>query len=167
MTSLGFHPMPTIDNASSQPLWFQKSFFLPASSRGFHLITKEIVRKFPEIQRIEVGLLHLFLQHTSASLSINENADSDVRSDMETVLNRLVPESQPSDGQPLLHTLEGPDDMPAHVKSSLLGCSLTIPVTSGRLSLGTWQGIYLCEHRNHATPRSIMLTLHGERRLTI
>ena len=157
--------MPTTNNATLPPLWFQKSFYLPASSRGFHLITKEIVREFPEIQRIEVGLLHLFLQHTSASLSINENADPDVRSDMETVFNHLVPESQPPQSQPLLHTLEGPDDMPAHVKSSLLGCSLTIPVTSGRLSLGTWQGIYLCEHRNHATPRSIMLTLHGEQRL--
>jgi secondary thiamine-phosphate synthase enzyme len=124
------------------------------------LITEEIISEFSEIQNVEVGLLHLFLQHTSASLSINENADPDVRTDMETVFNRLVPENQP-----LVHTMEGPDDMPAHVKNSLIGCSLTIPVTSGRLSLGTWQGIYLCEHRNHATPRRLVLTLHGERRL--
>jgi secondary thiamine-phosphate synthase enzyme len=124
------------------------------------LITEEIISEFSEFQNVEVGLLHLFLQHTSASLSINENADPDVRTDMETVFNRLVPENQP-----LVHTMEGPDDMPAHVKNSLIGCSLTIPVTSGRLSLGTWQGIYLCEHRNHATPRRLVLTLHGERRL--
>lgn len=153
--------MPVSQKTSSQPLWFQKSISLSPRSRGFHLITEEIIRGIREIQLVEVGLLHLFLQHTSAALSINENADPDVRVDMETVFNRIVPENQL-----LVHTLEGPDDMPAHVKSSLLGCSLTIPVTSGRLALGTWQGIYLCEHRNYATPRTIMLTLHGERRLT-
>lgn len=158
---LGFHAMPDSQKTFSQPLWFQKSISLSRRPRGFHLITEEIIREIQEIQRVEVGLLHLFLQHTSAALSINENADPDVRVDMETVFNRIVPENQP-----LVHTLEGPDDMPAHVKSSLLGCSLTIPVSAGRLALGTWQGIYLCEHRNYATPRTIVLTLHGEQRLT-
>ncbi len=152
--------MPTSADTPSRSLWSQKSICLRPRRRGFHLITEEIISEFSEFQNVEVGLLHLFLQHTSASLSINENADPDVRTDMETVFNRLVPENQP-----LVHTMEGPDDMPAHVKNSLIGCSLTIPVTSGRLSLGTWQGIYLCEHRNHATPRRLVLTLHGERRL--
>jgi secondary thiamine-phosphate synthase enzyme len=160
-TMRGSRSMPDSQKTSSQPLWFQKTISLSRRPRGFHLITKEIIRDIREIELIEVGLLHLFLQHTSAALSINENADPDVRVDMETVFNRIVPENQP-----LVHTLEGPDDMPAHVKSSLLGCSLTIPVTAGRLALGTWQGIYLCEHRNYATPRMIVLTLHGERRLT-
>lgn len=151
---------PFSSNSSAANVWIQKSLCLPQRPRGCHLVTREIVSRFSEIQTIEVGLLHLFLQHTSASLSINENADPDVREDMETVLNRIVPENQT-----LIHTIEGPDDMPAHVKSSLLGCSLVIPVTAGRLALGTWQGIYLCEHRNHATPRMIVLTLNGQQRL--
>jgi secondary thiamine-phosphate synthase enzyme len=121
------------------------------------LVTREILWALPEVEKIEVGLLHVFLQHTSASLTINENADPDVRIDMETSFNRLVPENQP-----FVHTIEGPDDMPAHVKSSLLGSSLVLPISRGSLALGTWQGIYLCEHRNAATPRTAVLTLQGK-----
>ena len=137
--------------------WFQHVVSLPPAPRGFHLITSKVTQAVPEMQRIRVGLLHLFIQHTSASLTINENADPDVRVDLETAVNSIVPESFP-----YTHTLEGPDDMPAHVKSSLIGSSLTIPVRDGRLALGTWQGIYLCEHRNHAGPRTIVITLQGE-----
>lgn len=136
--------------------WYQRRFTLRERRRGFHLITDEILFSIPEIESFSVGLLHLFLLHTSASLTINENADPDVRVDMETIFNRIVPEHQP-----LTHTLEGPDDMPAHVKSSILGCSLTLPIESGRLVLGTWQGIYLCEHRNHGGPRLLVATLQG------
>jgi len=136
--------------------WLQKPLTLTARRRGFHLVTEEILSAIPELEGFSVGLLHLFLLHTSASLSINENADPDVRKDMETVLNRIVTENQP-----LTHTLEGPDDMPAHVKSSVLGCSLSVPIGGGRLLLGTWQGIYLGEHRNHAGPRSLVATIHG------
>ncbi|MCO6455067.1 MAG: YjbQ family protein [Pirellulaceae bacterium] len=137
--------------------WIQRSIELPAHSRGFHLITPLVLRAIPEVQGLRTGLLHLFLQHTSASLTINENADPDVRLDMETALDAVVPEDQP-----FRHTLEGPDDMPAHVKASLLGPSLTIPVEQGQLALGVWQGIYLCEHRNHGGRRRLMLTLLGE-----
>lgn len=136
--------------------WYQSRITLSARARGFHLVTDEILRSIPKIDQISVGLLHLFLLHTSASLTVNENADPDVRVDMETVMNRIVPEDQP-----LIHTIEGPDDMPAHVKSSMLGCSLTLPIARGRLVLGTWQGIYLCEHRNQGGPRSLVVTLHG------
>ncbi len=136
--------------------WHQHRFTLSARRRGFHLVTKEILSSISEIENFSVGLLHLFLLHTSASLTINENADPDVRVDMETVFNRVVPENQP-----LIHTIEGPDDMPAHVKSSMLGCSLILPIEKGRLVLGTWQGIYLCEHRNHGGPRSLIATLQG------
>ena len=139
--------------------WFQKRFLLSEKTRGFHLITEEILRFVPEISDFSVGLFHLFLLHTSASLSINENADPDVRIDMETIFNRIVPENQK-----LTHTIEGPDDMPAHVKSSLLGCDLKIPVANGRLLLGTWQGIYLCEHRNQGGARSVVVTLQGTKR---
>tara|TARA_B100000809_G_scaffold259382_1_gene304271 strand:+ start:2289 stop:2630 length:342 start_codon:yes stop_codon:yes gene_type:complete len=111
----------------------------------------------PEISQLTRGLLHVFIQHTSASLSINENADTDVPRDLEMAINTIAPEDLP-----YLHTMEGPDDMPAHVKSSLLGSSLTLPIRDGRLALGTWQGIYLCEHRNQATGRSLVLTLQGE-----
>jgi secondary thiamine-phosphate synthase enzyme len=135
---------------------FQRRFRLKAKRRGFHLITQEILQSLPEIEHFSGGLLHLFLLHTSAGLTINENADPDVRVDMETVFNRMVPENQP-----LTHTIEGPDDMPAHVKSSLLGCSLTIPISEGRLALGTWQGIYLCEHRNQGGERSFVATVFG------
>ncbi len=130
---------------------------LPQMKRGFHLITRHVVEALPELATIEIGLLHLFLQHTSASLTINENADSDVPKDLETSFNSLAPEDFPH-----RHTVEGPDDMPAHVKAALLGSSVSVPVERGKLSLGTWQGIYLCEHRNHASRRSLVLTLHGE-----
>jgi secondary thiamine-phosphate synthase enzyme len=137
--------------------WFQKTIRIGPYRRGFHLITREVISAIPELQNVRIGILQVFLQHTSASLTINENADPDVRTDMETALNRLVPEDQP-----FVHTVEGPDDMPAHIKSSLLGASLMIPVSAGALALGTWQGIYLCEHRNDATPRTLVLTLQGD-----
>jgi secondary thiamine-phosphate synthase enzyme len=136
--------------------WHQCRFTLAARRRGFHLVTQEILSSIPEVESYSVGLLHLFLLHTSASLTVNENADPDVRVDMEAVFNRVVPENQP-----LIHTLEGPDDMPAHIKSSMLGCSLILPIEQGRLALGTWQGIYLCEHRNEGGRRSLIATLHG------
>ncbi len=132
----------------------QRELKLPAKSRGFHLVTSEVVQAIPELQSCRAGILQLFLQHTSASLSINENADPDVRRDLDMALDRVAPESFP-----YRHSAEGPDDMPAHVKSSLLGVSLAIPVRDGRLALGTWQGIYLGEHRSEATPRVILLTL--------
>jgi secondary thiamine-phosphate synthase enzyme len=137
--------------------WSQKTIRIGPYRRGFHLITREVISAMPELQDVRIGILQVFLQHTSASLTINENADPDVRTDMETAFNRLVPENQP-----FVHTIEGPDDMPAHIKSSLLGASLMIPVSAGTLALGTWQGIYLCEHRNDATPRTLVLTLQGD-----
>ncbi len=140
-------------------MWIQKEFQLSAKPRGFHLITAEVSEQLPELGELRVGVFHLFLLHTSASLSINENADPDVRIDMETFFNRIAPEQ----GLPLRHTLEGPDDMPAHVKSSLLGASVSLPIRSGQLALGTWQGIYLCEHRNHGGRRRVIATLHGEK----
>ncbi len=139
--------------------WYQRHVQLPPYSRGFHLITDRVVAACDEMTRIEVGLLHIFIQHTSASLTINENADPDVPVDLETSFNAIVPESFD-----YIHTMEGPDDMPAHVKTAMLGCELTIPIRSGRLLLGTWQGIYLCEHRNRAGGRRLVLTLHGEPR---
>jgi secondary thiamine-phosphate synthase enzyme len=137
----------------------QKQITLTARPRGFHLITSEITESLPQIATIRVGLLNVFIRHTSASLTINENADNDVRRDLESSLNSLAPEDFP-----YVHTLEGPDDMPAHVKASLMGSSVTIPVADGRLLLGTWQGVYLCEHRNQATGRSLVLTLWGDQR---
>ena len=125
--------------------------------RGFHLITSHVIKATSELASINIGLMHLFIQHTSASLSINENADPDVPRDLETSFNAMVPEDFP-----YTHTCEGPDDMPAHVKSSLLGNSLTIPISRGKLCLGTWQGIFLCEHRDHAGPRSIVITIQGD-----
>ena len=139
--------------------WLQRTLRLPAASRGFHLVTRAIVAALPELAEIEVGLLHVFIQHTSASLTINENADPDVPRDLERVIDTLAPEDFPYD-----HTAEGSDDMPAHVKASLLGSSVTIPVAAGRLCLGTWQGIYLCEHRDRASPRTLVLTLQGAER---
>ncbi|MEX0964938.1 MAG: secondary thiamine-phosphate synthase enzyme YjbQ [Pseudohongiellaceae bacterium] len=139
-------------------MWLQKSIILRARSRGFHLISDEVLDALPELSGIDVGLLHLFLQHTSASLSINENADSSVRRDMESHFNQLVPQDAPY----FEHTYEGPDDMPAHIKSGLLGCELTLPVCKGRLKLGLWQGIYLGEHRHSAGSRSLIATLNGE-----
>ena len=138
-------------------MWSQHFVTLPAKRRGFHLITREVVAAVDDdLAAVQSGLLNLFLQHTSAGLTINENADPDVRVDLEASLNHIAPE-----GLPYVHTMEGPDDMPAHVKSSLLGCSLNIPITAGQLALGTWQGIYLCEHRDQATPRRLILTLQG------
>ncbi len=137
--------------------WSQHRIELAPRSRGFHLITREVIEALPELGRIRVGVLHLFVQHTSASLSINENADPDVPVDLERSLSAIAPEDFPYD-----HTCEGPDDMPAHVKSSLLGASLSIPINNGRPCLGTWQGIYLCEHRNHGGRRRLVATLCGE-----
>jgi len=139
-------------------VWHQRHIVLEPSSRRFTLITHEILGAMPEIAEIKVGLLHLFLQHTSASLTINENADADVLVDLEASLDRIAPESFP-----YTHTIEGSDDMPAHVKASLFGVSLTVPVGEGRLPLGTWQGIYLCEHRRARHRRSLVLTLTGEK----
>lgn len=139
-------------------MWLQKTLTLSAKSRGFHLVTDEVMRQLPELKRIDIGLLHLFIQHTSASLSINENADPTVRQDLESHFNRMVPEAAPY----YRHDYEGDDDMPAHIKNCLLGSSLTLPVTAGRLNLGVWQGIYLCEHRNSGGGRRLLATLQGE-----
>jgi secondary thiamine-phosphate synthase enzyme len=137
--------------------WIQKAISLSERPRGVHLVTREVLAALPELAQIRTGLLHVFIQHTSASLTINENADADVRHDMESSLNALAP-----DDFPYVHTLEGPDDMPAHVKASLMGSSVTIPIANGQLLLGTWQGIYLCEHRNRGGSRKLVLTLWGE-----
>ena len=139
-------------------MWVQKEIRLKARPRGFHIVTDEIVRQLPELANYSIGMLHVFIKHTSASLTINENADPTVRMDFESFLNRVVPENEPY----YAHTLEGSDDMPAHIKSSMLGSSVTIPVTKGQLNLGMWQGIYLCEHRNHASGREIVITLQGD-----
>lgn len=138
-------------------MWQQKIIRLKPQARGFHLISDEVLKALPEIASIKIGLAHFFLQHTSASLSINENADSSVRRDMEAHFNQLAPENAPY----YEHTYEGPDDMPAHIKSGLLGAELTVPIGEGRLLLGSWQGIYLGEHRNHAGSRSLVVTLSG------
>lgn len=137
--------------------WVRQRCRLPAFPRGCHIITRHVVEAIPELNQTQIGWLHVFILHTSASLSINENADPDVPRDLESALNAIAPEEFP-----YRHTCEGPDDMPAHVKSSLLGSSLLIPVERGRLLLGTWQGIYLCEHRDHGGSRSLILTLQGE-----
>ncbi|WP_315861437.1 secondary thiamine-phosphate synthase enzyme YjbQ [Stieleria tagensis] len=138
-------------------MWVQRTLTLPASRRGFHLMTSRIVDAMPEIGSIQTGMMQVFIQHTSASLTINENADPDVRTDFETAMNHVVPESLP-----YVHTLEGPDDMPAHVKASMMGASVQIPIGGGRLKLGTWQGIYLCEHRDRGGARRVVVTLMGE-----
>lgn len=138
--------------------WIQKSIKLTAKKRGFHIITHEIERQIPELRDLRIGVVHIFIQHTSASLSINENASSDVRLDMESHFNEMVPENAPY----YRHTFEGPDDMPAHIKASLLGSSVTVPVSNGQLNLGTWQGIYLCEHRDHGGSRRLVVTAWGE-----
>ncbi|GEM76718.1 secondary thiamine-phosphate synthase enzyme YjbQ [Vibrio sagamiensis] len=139
-------------------MWTQKSITLKARKRGFHLITDEIEQQLPQIQSVSVGLLHLFIQHTSASLTLNENADPTVRADLEAHFERFVPERAPY----YQHTYEGDDDMPAHIKASILGNNLTLPIQNGRLALGTWQGIYLGEHRIHGGDRRIIATIHGE-----
>jgi secondary thiamine-phosphate synthase enzyme len=138
-------------------VWTQREITLQPRPRGVHLVTREIVDALPELRDLGVGIAHLFIRHTSASLTLNENASPDVRRDFETWLNAAVPEEFP-----WTHTLEGPDDMPAHVKASLMGPSLSLPVTGGRLALGTWQGIYLCEHRDHGGARALVATLWGE-----
>ena len=137
-------------------MWKQVEFDLQSRRRGFHLITGEILRNLPPLP--EVGLLHLFIKHTSAGLSINENAVPDVRMDMESIFNHLVKEREPY----YQHTLEGNDDMPAHAKSSIIGTSVTIPITNGKLNLGTWQGIYLCEFRDYGGNRRMVATISGE-----
>lgn len=138
-------------------MWFQKEIALKPRSRGFHLITEEILSQLRELQQVNVGLLNILIKHTSASLTINENADPDVRQDFESFFSHTVKENEPY----YVHTLEGPDDMPAHLKASILGASLNIPISNGRLNLGTWQGIYLCEHRNHGGSRRLVLTIMG------
>lgn len=138
-------------------LFFQKEIQLPNHSRGFHLITSTIVNAIPELREINQGMLQVFIKHTSAGLTINENADPTVRVDFESHFNKMVPENAPY----YQHTLEGSDDMPAHIKASLLGNSVSIPITNGKLNLGTWQGIYLCEHRNHGGARKIVISAYG------
>ncbi|WP_113632784.1 secondary thiamine-phosphate synthase enzyme YjbQ [Pectobacterium peruviense] len=139
-------------------MWTQYEIRLKPKARGFHLVTDEILAQVVALRQIKVGLMHVFIKHTSAALTINENADPTVLQDFESFFNRLVPEDEPY----YRHTYEGSDDMPAHLKGSLLGNSLTIPITNGRLNIGTWQGIYLCEHRNHGGSRSLVVTLNGE-----
>jgi secondary thiamine-phosphate synthase enzyme len=138
-------------------VWLQREITLEPRPRGFHLVTREVERALPELGQLDVGICHLFIRHTSASLTLNENASPDVRRDFERWFNEAVPERFHWE-----HTLEGPDDMPAHVKASLLGPSLSLPVTRGRLALGTWQGVYLCEHRERGGARSLLATIWGE-----
>jgi secondary thiamine-phosphate synthase enzyme len=138
-------------------VWLQREITLEPRPRGFHLVTREVERELPELGQLDVGICHLFIRHTSASLTLNENASPDVRRDFETWFNDAVPERFHWE-----HTLEGPDDMPAHVKASLLGPSLSLPVARGRLALGTWQGVYLCEHRDRGGARSLLATIWGE-----
>ena len=139
-------------------MWMQKNISIKSISRGFHIITDQVTNQIPEIKTIKIGILHLFIKHTSASLTINENADKTVRNDFEKHFNKMVPENQSY----YQHTYEGPDDMPAHLKASILGSSLSIPISNGHLNMGTWQGIYLCEHRNNAFQRKMVATIQGE-----
>ncbi len=139
-------------------MWIQEEVTLKARPRGFHLVTDEVLEAVPGLDRLRVGLAHIFIRHTSASLTLNENASPDVRRDFESWFNEAVPEGAPY----WRHTLEGPDDMPAHVKASLLGSGLMLPVSHGRFALGTWQGIYLCEHRDSGGSRSLLVTAWGE-----
>lgn len=138
--------------------YFQREISLKPKPRGFHLVTDEIEKQIPELTKISVGIAHIFIKHTSASITLNENADPTVRSDMEMYFNKIVPEN----ASYFQHTLEGTDDMTSHIKSSLLGSSVTVPVTNGKFNLGTWQGIYLCEHRNYGGSRRIVITVIGE-----
>lgn len=139
-------------------MWLQREIRLDPRPRGFHLVTREVAGALPELAEVRAGLLHVFIRHTSASLTLNENASPDVRRDFETWFSDAVPDG----ARYWTHTLEGPDDMPAHVKASLLGSSLSLPVSGGRLALGTWQGIYLCEHRDRGGPRTLLATLWGD-----
>ncbi|MBI1174376.1 MAG: YjbQ family protein [Sideroxydans sp.] len=140
-------------------MWIQKEICLQPRARGFHLITEELLRELPELRNFSIGMMNVFILHTSASLTLNENADPTVRQDFESYFNHAVPENEPY----YLHQDEGPDDLPAHIKSSMLGNNLNIPVANGRLRLGTWQGIYLCEHRNYGGNRRLVVTVQGER----
>ncbi len=137
---------------------FQQTLQLKERTRGFHLITSEVIQKLPQLREIKIGICHVFIQHTSASLTLNENADPTVRIDFEMFFSKAVPENDPM----YLHNTEGSDDMPAHLKAALLGSSVSIPVSNGRLLLGTWQGIYLCEHRNYGERRNLVITVWGE-----
>jgi secondary thiamine-phosphate synthase enzyme len=139
-------------------VWIQQQIELRARPRGFHLITSEILDAVPDLERIEVGVANIFIQHTSASLTVNENASPDVRRDFAAWFDRAVPDG----ADYFAHTLEGPEDMPAHIKASLTGASLTIPISQGALALGTWQGLYLCEHRDNGGPRRVVFTAFGE-----
>ncbi|GGO77120.1 hypothetical protein GCM10011348_05970 [Marinobacterium nitratireducens] len=139
-------------------MWKQTEIRLRPRSRGFHIVTEEILQQLPDLRQLRIGLAHIFIQHTSASLTINENADPSVRDDFEGHFSRAVPENESW----YRHRDEGPDDMPAHLKASLLGSSVTVPITDGRFNLGTWQGIYLCEHRDHGGSRRLVVTLQGE-----
>ena len=139
-------------------MWIQKEILLQPRQRGFHLITDEVINNIPELIDISIGSLSIFIKHTSASLTINEDADPTVRIDFESYFNQAVPENAPY----YKHTIEGPDDMPAHLKSSILGSSITVPISDGELNLGTWQGIYLCEHRNKNPTRKIVITINGK-----
>jgi secondary thiamine-phosphate synthase enzyme len=143
---------------TTHEVWLQRAMTLDPRPRGFHLVTREVLGAVPEIGELRVGLLHLFIRHTSASLTLNENASPDVRRDFESWFDDAVPEDAPL----WTHTDEGPDDMPAHIKASLLGPSLTLPISGGRLAVGTWQGIYLCEHRDHGGARSLLATVWGD-----
>ena len=138
-------------------MWIQKEITLKARPRGFHLITQEIVSQLPELESVRVGMMNVYIRHTSASLSINENADPSVRRDFERYFSRAVAEDEPY----YEHTLEGSDDLPAHIKASILGSSLDIPITHGKLNLGTWQGVYLCEHRDSGGARTVVVTIQG------
>jgi len=138
--------------------WYQKEIILKSNKRGFYLITSKITEKVPEISKIKIGVMHLFINHTSASLTINENADPTVQEDLESHFNQSVPENAPY----YKHTFEGPDDMPAHIKTTIIGSSLTVPISNGKLNLGTWQGIYMCEHRNTPRNRKIIVTINGK-----
>ncbi|MEQ1485078.1 secondary thiamine-phosphate synthase enzyme YjbQ [Methyloglobulus sp.] len=139
-------------------MWIQKEIILKPRLRGFHLVTDEILTQLPEFKKIKIGMMNVFIKHTSASLTINENAAPEVRLDFESYFNHAVPENEPY----YRHLDEGSDDLPAHIKASILGCSLNIPITNGRPNLGIWQGIYLCEHRNHGGNRVVLVTINGE-----
>ncbi len=139
--------------------FYQKELQLPTYKRGFHLITEIILENIPEIEQLKTGMLQVFIKHTSASLTINENADPSVRTDFESHMNKMVPENAPY----YIHTYEGADDMPAHIKASLIGTSVQIPITNGKINLGLWQGVYLCEHRDNASSRHLILTAFGHR----
>lgn len=142
----------------AKQIWVQKEIFLKPQIRGFHLVSSEVLEQLPELQAFAVGVAHFFLQHTSASITVSENADPSVRDDLESSFNQLAPENAGY----YTHVFEGVDDMPAHVKTVLIGNDLTLPIGSGRLLLGLWQGLYLCEHRNHASGRVLIVTLNGE-----